>query len=253
GAGVVHIFARTRGEPHSYYYRRFIDHTYFTPWERVEVNIEGDHILPVVYNRRLWLLWLTFTDKAVQPSGDDNGPPLKYHEIKLSWSEYKDGRWSSSKTSEASICTRVRFDGVDSPGVAEFYNGAKGRFYFWAEVEDVALSVYPFYYTKYDPYYIWQPDQFLRMEGCDSDVTRREDIQIFKPFGNLGGGETVVRGAHIRKLIPYRVPNGSYYYAMKFRQNNALVLWSHLSVSSSGILSAYEQELILNDTPGSFL
>src|SRR5690606_16811556 len=96
GAGDVHIFARTLVEPHSYYYRRFIDHTYFTPWERVEVNIEGDHILPVVYNRRLWLLWLTFTDKAVQPSGDDNGPPLKYHEIKLSWSEYKDGRWSSS-------------------------------------------------------------------------------------------------------------------------------------------------------------
>ncbi|MPZ76799.1 MAG: hypothetical protein GEU77_09750 [Deltaproteobacteria bacterium] len=252
GAGIVHIFARTQGVPHAYYYRRFIDNAYFTPWERVEVNVEGDHILPVVYNRRLWLLWLTFTEKAVQPL-EDTSPPLKYHQIKLSWSEYKDGGWSSSKTSEASISTRVRFNGVDSPGEAEFFHGVKGRFYFWAEVEDGALSVYPFYHTKNDPYNIWQPNQFFRMQGCDSDFARREDVQTFKPFGGLGGAESVVRGAHIRKRIPYRVPNGYYSYAMKFRQDDALVLWSQLSVTSSGQLSAYEQELILNNAPGSFL
>ena len=49
---ILHVFGRTKGKPHIYYYRRF-DNYEWTPWERVDVDIEGDHLLPVVWNRRL--------------------------------------------------------------------------------------------------------------------------------------------------------------------------------------------------------
>ena len=43
---VVHIFARTKGVPPVYYYRRWVDQAYFTAWEKVDISIEGEHLLP---------------------------------------------------------------------------------------------------------------------------------------------------------------------------------------------------------------
>jgi len=61
---VLHVFGRTRGTPHIYYYRRRIDSTYCTAWEKVDVDIQGDHLIPVVWNRRLHTFWPVFTEKA---------------------------------------------------------------------------------------------------------------------------------------------------------------------------------------------
>lgn len=73
---ILHVFARTMGGmTHSYYYRRLIDNKTWTPWEKVELDIQGlqgsdkglpdgIHLLPVVWNRRLFLFWLVFTQKA---------------------------------------------------------------------------------------------------------------------------------------------------------------------------------------------
>jgi hypothetical protein len=73
---ILHVFARTLGGmTHSYYYRRLIDNKTWTPWEKVELDIQGlqgsdkglpdgIHLLPVVWNRRLFLFWLVFTQKA---------------------------------------------------------------------------------------------------------------------------------------------------------------------------------------------
>ena len=79
----VHVFARTREVPYHYYYRKGIldgvhdlsgafagDATadsYWTPWERVDVDIEGDHLIPMVYNRRVYLFWPIFSEKDDAP------------------------------------------------------------------------------------------------------------------------------------------------------------------------------------------
>lgn len=80
----LHVFARTRDVPHHYYYRRGelgIDaegiqsggkwasafDANWTHWERVDVEIEGDHFIPVVYNRRLYLFWPIFTSEDEAP------------------------------------------------------------------------------------------------------------------------------------------------------------------------------------------
>ena len=147
----LHVFGRTRGIPHIYYYRRRIatggKTMYWTPWERVDLDIEGDHLIPVVWNRRLYLFWPIFTEKAKKesPKNDQTGDqgfegeenqnesqgseelpdwedwgeenngsvnprslplssenveikePEKYWEIKMAWSEYKNGKWSAKK------------------------------------------------------------------------------------------------------------------------------------------------------------
>ncbi len=45
---ILHVFGRTPNTPHRYYYRRWISRSYWTPWERVELDIEGDHLIPLV-------------------------------------------------------------------------------------------------------------------------------------------------------------------------------------------------------------
>ena len=110
---LLHIFARTPNEPHIYYYRQFAGATEsWSPWEKVELDIAGDHLIPVVWNRRLHLFWPIFretTDSAVQKfNGYDlpeGAPPIKDWEIKLAWSEYRQGKWSPKKISSTAVAS----------------------------------------------------------------------------------------------------------------------------------------------------
>jgi len=69
---VVHLFGRTIHNPHHYYYRRRINNASWTPWEPIPVDIEGVeegdesgvHLMPVVWNRRLYLFWPLFTERT---------------------------------------------------------------------------------------------------------------------------------------------------------------------------------------------
>jgi hypothetical protein len=69
---VVHLFGRTIHNPHHYYYRRRINNATWTPWERIPVDIDGVekgddsgvHLIPVVWNRRLYLFWPQFMERT---------------------------------------------------------------------------------------------------------------------------------------------------------------------------------------------
>jgi hypothetical protein len=59
---ILHVFGRTKGgEPHLYYYRQF-DYRRWTPWEKVELDITGDYLIPAVINKRVFLFWPVFTE-----------------------------------------------------------------------------------------------------------------------------------------------------------------------------------------------
>jgi hypothetical protein len=102
---VLHTFARTTGIPHIYYYRQRVDSAYWTAWERLDLDIEGDHLIPTIWNRRLILFWPILTEKArelqVTFSGGSlsNTQPTMYWEIKLAWTERKQGKWTNKKVS----------------------------------------------------------------------------------------------------------------------------------------------------------
>jgi len=107
---VLHVFGRTRGAPPAYYYRRLIARTTWTPWERAQVDVEGDHLLPVVVNRRLYLFWPIFREitlaGAEHPGGSGSPPHQQQLEIGLAWSEYANGRWSPKRVAAAKLVTR---------------------------------------------------------------------------------------------------------------------------------------------------
>ncbi len=105
---VQHVFGRTEGNPRTYYYRRRINTTW-TPWDKVDLDIQGNHPIPVVWNRRLHLFWPVFEEKEVDeplPKKNDEGEkPKKRWDIRLAWSEYRDGGWSARKVSNEFIAT----------------------------------------------------------------------------------------------------------------------------------------------------
>jgi hypothetical protein len=105
---VLHVFGRTRGVPKVYYYRRRA-HGAWTAWEQVNVDIEGNHLIPVVFDRRLYLFWPIFTEKT-EVLKDDKDQPIKNDqdkqkmweswEVQLAFSEYRQGMWSAKKISD---------------------------------------------------------------------------------------------------------------------------------------------------------
>jgi Tc toxin complex TcA C-terminal TcB-binding domain/Neuraminidase-like domain/Putative peptidoglycan binding domain len=99
---VFHVFGRTLGIPHIYYYRQLVDSAHWTPWEKVDLDIEGDHLIPVVWNRRLYLFWPTFMEKE-RPSASNTSESEKYYEVKIAWSERQQNKWSVKKLSSTFI------------------------------------------------------------------------------------------------------------------------------------------------------
>jgi hypothetical protein len=102
---VLHLFGRTAAVPHQYFYRRH-DRGIWSAWERVDLDIEGDHLIAVVWNRRPHLFWPVLTEKDYPPAvarSSTEGEAPRYWEIKLAWSEYKNKGWSPKRVSKESL------------------------------------------------------------------------------------------------------------------------------------------------------
>lgn len=96
-ADIFHVVGRTKALPHRYFYRQRVGSYYWTAWESLDLDIQGDHLMAIKYNQRLYLIWPTWEEKAEENVDlDDSEKPGTHWEIKLSWSEYKDGNWSAA-------------------------------------------------------------------------------------------------------------------------------------------------------------
>jgi hypothetical protein len=113
----MHVFARTKGgDPAIYYYRRFEKERYWTPWEKVELDISGDHLLAFVRNNRLCLAWPIFSEEpdpnpaSTIPSSTATSPvpndkPKRKLKIQLAMSEFANKKWQPKKISKDGILT----------------------------------------------------------------------------------------------------------------------------------------------------
>lgn len=101
----VHVIGRTKTDTPSYFYRGFDLNTgVWSAWERIDLDITGEHVVPVVYNRALHLFWLVITNKpqkvrrqpaAQQTASTSDAPePPKQLEIKLAWAVRREDGWS---------------------------------------------------------------------------------------------------------------------------------------------------------------
>ncbi|MDM0116740.1 neuraminidase-like domain-containing protein [Variovorax sp. J22R133] len=130
---VLHVFARTQNAPYKFFYRRAdqfegvgLNTGVWTAWERFPVDIDyirnqdepsffplgdwsGVHLMPIKWNRRLYLLWPKF---RLVPFEDYNrDTPREFDrqhcwEITLAWSQLWNGAWSSKQESMSSVVSR---------------------------------------------------------------------------------------------------------------------------------------------------
>jgi hypothetical protein len=104
----VHVLARTQEQASRYFYRTRVGapFAYWTPWQKVGLDISGDHIVLVVWNRRVHVVWALFTEQAVNgrptnmpdPTKGPVGFPETNIQIQLAISEYKQGKWTPKQT-----------------------------------------------------------------------------------------------------------------------------------------------------------
>lgn len=112
---VVHVIARTAGANRKYFYRRR-EGLSWTPWEKVTLDIEDNPVVPVVWKNRLFLFWLklvkeTSQDMPAKPDADTlaevdpskvitNKAPKVIAKVLLNWSEFLNGQWQPTRTSD---------------------------------------------------------------------------------------------------------------------------------------------------------
>jgi hypothetical protein len=137
----LHVVARTYGgDPKIYYYRQYIENRRWTAWEKIDLDINSDHIIPVVFNQRLYIFWSVFTEKAREvpdtmtaPTiGQTNFPinkPDKYWQIQIAFSEYKNGKWSPKKISNNDATGIIEVDESYDPS-SMTYSPDKSTFLF---------------------------------------------------------------------------------------------------------------------------
>ena len=107
GKDILRVIARTQGSPAVYYMREWVDSSHWTAWEKVDLDIASDHVLPVVWNGKRYLFWAvvtsrpTRTNQPVPPAQTSThaAAGTEHHlEVQLAWSQYKQGKWQAKQT-----------------------------------------------------------------------------------------------------------------------------------------------------------
>ncbi|HSR10696.1 MAG TPA: neuraminidase-like domain-containing protein, partial [Thermodesulfobacteriota bacterium] len=76
---LLHVVGRTRSVPAVFYYRSYdLNYSRWSAWEKIEADIQSDHVVPWVYNRKLHLFWLNFQEKPIKLK---KLPPVKASEV----------------------------------------------------------------------------------------------------------------------------------------------------------------------------
>jgi len=205
---IFHILGRTRNAPHIYYHRRWVNRSYWTPWERVDVDIQGDHLIPIVWNRRLYLFWLTFTEKAEQPETiSETHPalaPMKYWEIQLAWSKSENGRWSAKSVGEEVIDLRRHL------GRPERF-APQSTFFLRGEVGSRGLVISCLRADPGSSGYTPLADFSFRGRDESYVILARASWREGGAWGDAGGGSA---------FVPLRLPRGSSVDKMRFLESS---------------------------------
>lgn len=118
-ANILHVIGRNHSKPMKYFYRTFSNGVW-SGWIPVTPDIEGDHIVAVIWRGRLNIFWLTFVVQGSPPATPPSPPPgnicdltvdnfnslvtagkqTKTVQVQLNWSEYYQGKWTPRKSSD---------------------------------------------------------------------------------------------------------------------------------------------------------
>ncbi|WP_372950608.1 neuraminidase-like domain-containing protein [Mariniphaga sp.] len=100
---ILHVFARSYSDPPKYYHRTLEDGEW-TAWTKLEIDVDGNNVIPAIFNRKLCLFWLFFTQEKEEKSSVDATEsvpaPHIWWKIQVAWSEFKNNKWTAKKLSK---------------------------------------------------------------------------------------------------------------------------------------------------------
>src|SRR5690554_2431323 len=120
-AGVLytlHIIGRTRGAPHTYYYRKYMATALYgsswTPWQALDFEIDGNIAQPAIFKGKLYVLWLQVIQGQRQKKEGEADPSANseqsavmqveyYADIRLKWTSYNGKKWEGVKVGEKAV------------------------------------------------------------------------------------------------------------------------------------------------------
>jgi peptidoglycan hydrolase-like protein with peptidoglycan-binding domain len=121
-SSIVHVVGRTQHGPHKYFYRQ-VSHGMWTPWEPIDVGIEGAHLVLTSWRGRMYLFWVAFLEETKEnantpatftPSTDSvEASKLRSTtevKVQLHWVEKISGRWVNRSSTPSFVETK--FDGL---------------------------------------------------------------------------------------------------------------------------------------------
>jgi hypothetical protein len=242
---VMHVVARTRSLPHKYFYRERICRRW-SPWERLEVGIEGEHLMLTVFQGNVHLLWPTFfeiaEEDASQLSYSGDGPltgqaPKRLFKVGLDWTRRDGDGWLSKQSAAEQIEPSL------SPATAGFKRlyfekrgPAASTFYFFIETGADELKVGLFRRSDFEEEETWIPvpymfvhlgsnvvvrdsDRFVESEAAVPGLGARSALRLRAPF-LAGEGGLVLEHVASQRLL--RAPEP--YALVAPREDNALGL-----------------------------
>lgn len=219
----LHVFARTRNAPYLFYYRYLeLKEMNWYPWEKIQIDIpsydlegqsfdgvlnNGCYLTPVVWNNRLLIFFPQIMKKTKpKPNFEEssfnqigNKPikdskPDEYYEIRMAWSEYRNGKWSQKQITKdfviskrndnfsfrifPIVCTeKVTIDINDPEYIGAFiFNGNSLEVGATIKAkEDIPIFFFNQNWDWGKPFkmYSWQID-------CDSLVRQHKDIYFYE-------------------------------------------------------------------------
>jgi peptidoglycan hydrolase-like protein with peptidoglycan-binding domain len=114
---IVHVVGRTPSAPYKYFYRR-VSHGMWTPWEPIDVGVEGDHLVLTAWRGRMHLFWVSFLEQAQQSAtipdkikpGTDEVSLAALHgttnvKLQLHWVEQVHGKWANRSSTPGFVDT----------------------------------------------------------------------------------------------------------------------------------------------------
>ena len=127
GANTLHVIGRNHSKPQEYFYRTF-SHGIWSGWIPVTTELEGDHIVAVIWRGRLNIFSLTFVPQAQQSDtapvskfGDFSNVavsdmmPTKTVKIQLNRTEYYQGKWAPHVSSDLTRFRPIAVSGDFDP------------------------------------------------------------------------------------------------------------------------------------------
>ena len=141
-----YVVARTAGAHRKYYFRELSSGSW-TPWAQVQIECEDMPLTPIVWNGRLFLFWLKVVKQAQQQQPDTSSMPggaVNSYTVSqmqgyaqaagqsqgsksvavnavLCWTEYYNGNWQPTKTSDVNRPTTIGLFDASGPGAFENY------------------------------------------------------------------------------------------------------------------------------------